>query len=166
MKISKFEVNSSENAYVTKILFVCHGNICRSTMAQYVMQDLVKKNGFTESFFIDSAATSTEEIGNPVDPRTRCKLQQEGIHCGDHRARQMTRADYENFDYLIGMDHNNLRNMMRMLKNDPLGKVSLLLDWIENPRDIVDPWYSGNFDVTYEDVKKGCEALLEKISKK
>ena len=157
-------VNARPNySRMTKILFVCHGNICRSTMAQYVMQDLVEKNGLAGSFVIDSAATSTEEIGNPVDPRTRCKLQQEGIHCGNHRARQMTRADYNNFDYLIGMDHNNLRNMMRMLKNDLLGKVSLLLDWTEKPRDIADPWYSGNFDLTYEDVTEGCEALLKKL---
>ena len=157
-------VNARPNySRMTKILFVCHGNICRSTMAQYVMQDLVEKNGLAGSFVIDSAATSTEEIGNPVDPRTRRKLQQEGICCGNHRARQMTRADYENFDYLIGMDHNNLRNMMRMLKNDPLGKVSLLLDWTEKPRDIAGPWYSGNFDLTYDDVTEGCEALLKKL---
>ena len=155
-----------ENFHVTKILFVCHGNICRSTMAQYVMQYLVEKNGLAELFFIDSAATSTEEIGNPVDPRTRRKLQQEGIHCGNHCARQLTRKDYEDFDYLIGMDYNNLRNMLRILKNDPLGKVSLLLDWTEKPQDIADPWYSGNFDVTYEDVTKGCKALLKKISGK
>ena len=160
---SQMNTDHQESSRVTKILFVCHGNICRSTMAQYVMQDLVEKNGLAESFFIDSAATSTEEIGNPVDPRTRRKLQQEGIHCGNHRARQMTRADYEEFDYLIGMDHNNLRNMMRMLKDDPLGKVSLLLDWTEKPRDIADPWYSGNFDLTYEDVTEGCEALFKKI---
>ena len=153
----------SENAHVTKVLFVCHGNICRSTMAQYVMQDLVEKNSLAEEFAIDSAATSTEEIGNLVDPRTRRKLQQEGIRCGNHRARQMTRADYEYFDYLIGMDHNNLRNMKRILKDDPLGKVSLLLDWTERPRDIADPWYSGNFDLTYEDVTEGCEALLKKL---
>ena len=153
----------SENAHVTKVLFVCHGNICRSTMTQYVMQDLVEKNSLAEEFAIDSAATSTEEIGNPVDPRTRRKLQQEGIRCGNHRARQMTRADYEYFDYLIGMDHNNLRNMKRILKDDPLGKVSLLLDWTERPRDIADPWYSGNFDLTYEDVTEGCEALLKKL---
>ena len=155
-----------ENFHVTKVLFVCHGNICRSTMAQYVMQDLVEKNGLANSFSIDSAATSTEEIGNPVDPRTRRKLQQKGIHCGNHRARQMTRADYKSFDYLIGMDQNNLRNMLRILKDDPLEKVSLLLDWTEKPQDIADPWYSGNFDVTYEDVTKGCEALLKKISGK
>lgn len=166
MKTSKSEVNRLDNAHVTKVLFVCHGNICRSTMAQYVMQDLVEKNGLAESFFIDSAATSTEEIGNPVDPRTRRKLQQEGIHCGNHCARQLIRKDYEDFDYLIGMDHNNLRKMMRMLKDDPLGKVSLLLDWTETPQDIADPWYSGNFDVTYEDVTEGCEALLKKISGK
>lgn len=163
MKTSKSDVNRLDNAHVTRILFVCHGNICRSTMAQYVMQYLVEKNGLAESFFIDSAATSTEEIGNPVNPRTRRKLQQEGIHCGNHCARQLTRKDYEDFDYLIGMDHNNLRNMMRMLKDDPLGKVSLLLDWTETPQDIADPWYSGNFDVTYEDVTESCEALLKKI---
>ena len=127
------------------------------------MQDLVEKNSLAEEFAIDSVATSTEEIGNPVDPRTRRKLQQEGIRCGNHRARQMTRADYEYFDYLIGMDHNNLRNMKRILKDDPLGKVSRLLDWTERPRDIVDPWYSGNFDLTYEDVTEGCEALLKKL---
>lgn len=166
MKTSKSDANRLDNAHVTRILFVCHGNICRSTMAQYVMQYLVEKNGLSESFFIDSAATSTEEIGNPVDPRTRRKLQQEGIHCGNHCARQLTRKDYEDFDYLIGMDHNNLRNMLRILKDDPLGKVSLLLDWTEKPQDIADPWYSGNFDVTYEDVTKGCEALLRKISGK
>lgn len=166
MKTSKSDVNRLDSAHVTKVLFVCHGNICRSTMAQYVMQYLVEKNGLAGSFFIDSAATSTEEIGNPVDPRTRRKLQQEGIHCGNHCARQLMRKDYEDFDYLIGMDHNNLRNMMRMLKDDPLGKVSLLLDWTETPQDIADPWYSGNFDVTYEDVTEGCEALLKKISGK
>ena len=135
-------------------------------MAQYVMQDLVKKIGLEDLFFIDSAATSTEEIGNPVDPRTRRKLQEEGIHCGNHRARQLTHTDYENFDYLIGMNHNNLRNMMRMLKNDPLEKVSLLLDWTDRPRDISDPWYSGNFNLTYKDVTEGCKALLNKISEK
>lgn len=166
MKTSKSDVNRLDNDHVTKVLFVCHGNICRSTMAQYVMQYLVEKNGLAESFFIDSAATSTEEIGNPVDPRTRRKLQQEGIHCGNHCARQLTRKDYEDFDYLIGMDHNNLRNMLRILKDDPLRKVSLLLDWTGKPRDIADPWYSGNFDLTYEDVTKGCEALFKKISGK
>ena len=161
---SQLNTNCSDNTHVIKILFVCHGNICRSTIAQYVMQDFVEKNGLSDSFFIDSAATSTEEIDNPVDPRTRRKLQQEGIRCGNHRARQLTRADYEYFDYLVGMDHNNQRNMMRILKNDPLGKVSLLLDWTEKPRDISDPWYSGNFDLTYEDVTEGCEALLKRIS--
>lgn len=163
MKNSKLNTNCPNNTHVIKILFVCHGNICRSTMAQYVMQDLVEKSNLADLFFIDSAATSTEEIGNPVYPRTRRKLQQEGIHCGNHRARQLTRADYECFDYLIGMDHNNLRNMMRMLKDDPLGKVSLLLDWTEKPRDIADPWYSGNFDLTYEDVTEGCKVLFKKI---
>ena len=120
---SQQNTDCQESSRMTKILFVCHGNICRSTMAQYVMQDLVEKNGLADSFVIDSAATSTEEIGNPVDPRTRRKLQQEGIRCGNHRARQVTRADYNNFDYLIGMDHNNLRNMTRILKDERFVKT-------------------------------------------
>lgn len=148
---------------MVKILFVCHGNICRSTMAQYVMQDMVDKRGLSASFYIDSAATSREEIGNGVHYGTQRKLKEMGIWCGDHRAVQMTKADYKKYDYIIGMDGWNRRNMMRILGSDPEGKVSLLLDFTEHPRDIADPWYTGNFDVTYEDVKKGCEALLAHI---
>lgn len=146
-----------------KILFICHGNICRSTMAQYVMQALVTRRGLSDRFYIDSAATSTEEIGNPVHRGTRAKLKEMGIPCGDHRAVQMRRSDYEKYDYIIGMDGWNRRNMMRILGTDPEGKVSLLLDYTEHPRDIADPWYTGNFDATYEDVKEGCEALLAHI---
>lgn len=146
-----------------RILFVCHGNICRSTMAQYVMQHLVNKAGRTADFVIDSAATSTEEIGNGVHWGTRQKLQQVGIPCGGHRARQLTRADYHTFDYIIGMDEANRRNMLRMLGSDPAGKVSLLLDGTPHPRPIADPWYTGDFEATYQDVLEGCTALLNRL---
>ena len=145
-----------------KILFICHGNICRSTMAEYVMKDLVNRSGLSDSFYIDSAATSREEIGNPVHHGTRRKLKEVGIPCGDHRARQMRASEYEEFDYIIGMDSWNIRNINRILGNgDPDAKVSKLLDFTQRKgEDIADPWYTGNFDVTYRDVKEGCEALL------
>lgn len=143
-----------------KILFVCHGNICRSTMAEYMMKDLVKNRGMESEFYIDSAATSREEIGNPVHYGTRQKLREVGIPCGDHRARQMTKEDYEKFDYLIGMDGANIRNMHRILGADPEGKVHKLLEFTKRERDIADPWYTGNFDVTYEDIKEGLEGLF------
>ena len=143
-----------------KILFVCHGNICRSPMAEYVMKHLTAQRGMDADFFIDSAATSTEEIGNGVHRGTRRKLAEVGISCGSHRARQLTRRDYEEFDLLLGMDGANRRNMLRMLGGDPEGKVHLLLDFSDRPRDIADPWYTGNFDETYDDVAEGCQALL------
>ena len=146
-----------------KILFICHGNICRSTMAEYVMKDMVNKMNLSDSFHIDSAATSREEIGNPVHYGTRRKLKEVGIPCGDHRARQMRREEYDQFDYIIGMDSWNIRNINRMIGNgDPDRKVSKLLDFTERKgQDIADPWYTGNFDETYRDVKEGCEALLD-----
>ena len=143
-----------------KVLFLCHGNICRSPMAEYVMKDLVKKNGVSDRFLIDSAATSREEIGNPVHPGTRQKLRQEGIPCGDHRARRMEKADYDKYDYLIGMETWNIKNMLRITGGDPDKKISRLLDFLQHPRDIADPWYTGNFDETFEDVMEGCRALL------
>ena len=144
-----------------KILFICHGNICRSTMAEYVMKDLVSKAGLSDEFYIDSAATSREEIGNPVHYGTRQKLREVGIPCGDHRARQMRRDDYDRFDYIIGMDTWNIRNMNRILGSDPDGKVSKLLDFTERQgEDIADPWYTGDFDLTYEDVREGCDGLF------
>lgn len=147
-----------------RILFVCHGNICRSTMAQYVMQHLVEEAGLSDCFYIDSAATSREEIGERPHYGTRNKLKQVGIYCGDHRAVQMTKADYGRYDYIIGMDQWNRRNILRILGSDPDGKVSLLLDYTAHPRDIADPWYTGNFDETYNDVREGCEALLETLT--
>lgn len=144
---------------MTRILFVCHGNICRSPMAEYVMKHLVERRGRSAEFFIDSAATSTEEIGHGVHRGTRRKLEREGVPCGEHRARQMTRADYGRFDLLVGMDRANLRNMLRILGDDPEGKVRLLLPG----REVDDPWYTGDFDATYADVLEGCQALLEKL---
>lgn len=148
-----------------KILFICHGNICRSTMAEYVMKHLVKEAGLEGEFYIDSAATSTEEVGNGVHYGTRRKLAQMGVPCGDHRARQVTWADYERFDYIIGMDNANIRNLRRMLNGDPAGKVSLLLDYTERSGAIADPWYTGDFDATYRDVLEGCQGLLKQLEK-
>ena len=145
-----------------KVLFICHGNICRSTMAEYVMKDMVKKAGLEHKFYIDSAGTSREEIGNPVHHGTRKKLQQENIPCGNHKARQLTKDEYTQFDYLIAMDSWNVKNIMRIIGSDPEGKVSKLLDFTNRKGDIADPWYTGNFDQTYEDVKEGCECLLQK----
>lgn len=144
-----------------RVLFVCHGNICRSTMAQFVFQDMVNKQGLEEQFYIDSAATSREEIGAFPHHGTVKKLTHEGIPVLYHRAKQMTKKDYDEFDYLIAMDSMNIRNMMRILSGDPDHKVCKLLDFTGKPRDIADPWYTGNFDLTYENIKEGCEALLE-----
>ena len=147
-----------------KILFICHGNICRSTMAEYVMKHLVREAGRESDFFIDSAATSTEEIGAPVHHGTRRKLAQMGIPCRDHRARQVTWTDYQKFDLIIGMDSANIRNLHRMLKGDPEGKVRKMLDFTDRPGDVADPWYTGDFDATYRDVLEGCTGLLEQLN--
>ena len=148
---------------MTSILFVCHGNICRSPMAEYVMKDLVKKAGLEHEFSIASAATSTEEIGNPVYPPARRKLAEHGIGCAGHAARQLRRDDYDRWDYLIGMDSANLRNMHRICGGDPSGKISLLLDWANRPGSVADPWYTGDFEATWQDVLEGCRKLLEQI---
>ena len=132
-------------------------------MAEYVMKHLVREAGREKEFFIDSAATSTEEIGAPVHHGTRRKLAQMGIPCGDHRARQVTWADYQKFDFIIGMDSANIRNLHRMLKGDPDGKVRKMLDYTHRPGDVADPWYTGDFEQTYQDVLAGCKGLLEKI---
>ena len=149
---------------MTKILFICHGNICRSPMAEYVMKHLVRQVGREGEFFIDSAATSTEEIGNGVHYGTRRKLAEVGVPCGNHRARQLTKQDYKDFDLLIGMDGANLRNTLRMVGGDPEGKIRGLLDYTDRPGSIADPWYTGNFDDTYRDVLEGCEGLLKVLT--
>ncbi len=148
-----------------KILFCCHGNICRSTMAESVMTHLVKQKKIERLFEIASAATSREEIGNPPHYGTVNKLREEGIPVIPHRAVQMTKADYEYYDYLIGMDTANIRNMTRIADGDPVDKIYKLLSFAGSGRDVADPWYTGDFDATYEDVDAGCKALIEYLLK-
>ena len=143
---------------MTKILFVCHGNICRSPMGEFILKDMVRRAGMASEFEIASAATSSEELGNPVYPPARRKLAEHGISCNGHAARQMTRADYSRYDLLIGMDSANLRNMTRIAGGDPEGKIRPLL----YDKDVADPWYTGNFEETYADVTSGCAALLRR----
>lgn len=143
-----------------RILFVCHGNICRSPMAEYVFKDMVKKRGLESRFEIASAATSTEELGEPVHHGTARILRREGIDYHGHHARQITKRDYGSFDFLIGMDDRNVRNMRRVWNDDPNGKVYKFMEFAGSDADVADPWYTGNFDVTYDDVVAGCTALL------
>ncbi len=148
-----------------RILFVCLGNICRSTMAEFVMRDLVEKRGLERKIVVSSAGTSDEEEGNPVHHGTRRKLTQMGVWVDPNkRARQMTRADYAKYDLIIGMESRNLVNIRRITGGDPEDKVKRLLDYGQRPRDIADPWYTGNFDETYRDVSEGCEALLDALT--
>ena len=148
---------------MTKILFVCHGNICRSPMAEFVMKDLVCKAGLEDSFEIASAATSSEELGSPVYPPVRRILSARGINCFGKTACTLTRKDYDKYDILIGMDRQNMRNMIRICGEDSERKMHLLLDFTKHPREVSDPWYTGDFDQTISDVDEGCSALLEKI---
>ena len=149
-----------------KILFICHGNICRSPMAEFVMKKLVKDAGLETEFFIASAATSTEEISNPVYPPARRKLAEHGIGCAGKTARQMTAADYDAYDFILAMDHANLRNINRICGGDPEGKVQLLLDYSSRSREVADPWYTGDFEQTWQDVNEGCIGLLSAIKNK
>ena len=146
-----------------KVLFVCHGNICRSPMAEYILKDMVRKNGLENKFYIESAATSYEEIGNPVYPPARAELAKHGIGCRGHAARKLVKADFEEFDYLIAMEEYNLRNIRREFGEALAKKVSLLLDYTDMPGDIDDPWYTGSFDVTYNEIVMGCEGFLATI---
>ena len=143
-----------------KVLFICHGNICRSPMAEFVFKDMVQKNGLGDRFHIASAATSREEIGNPVHYGTTRKLKEFGISTAGKYAVQLTKKDYQKYDYIIGMEYRNIRNIDRIIGSDPEHKVYSLLDFSDRARDIADPWYTGNFDRTYEDIKEGCECFL------
>ena len=146
------------------ILFVCHGNICRSPMAEFVMKDLVTKAGLQDLFHIESAATSTEEIGNEVYPPAKRKLAEHGISAKGKTARQMTRSDYQRFDLLIGMDDANIRNMNRICGGDPEVKIRLLLDdFTQRSGEVADPWYTGNFEATWRDVLEGCQGILARL---
>ena len=149
-----------------KILFVCHGNICRSPMAEFVLKDMARKRGVEDLFEIESAATSREELGNPIYPPARRVLAQNGVPFDNHRAWQMKRSDYDYYDMIICMDYNNIRNIHRITRGDPDGKISLLLDYTDRAGDeVADPWYTGNFDATWRDVTEGCAGLLDEMTK-
>lgn len=148
---------------MVKILFVCHGNICRSAMAENMFRQMVREHGLEDAVLVDSAATSREEIGNPIYPPARAKLMEKGVSVGDHRARQLTKADYAAYDWLIGMDAANMRNMARIVGGDPAEKMHLLLALTGETRDIADPWYSGDFERTFEDLSRGLAALFERV---
>ena len=148
-----------------KILFVCHGNICRSPMAEYVMKDLVKKSGLEEEFQIASAATGREEIGNPIYPPARRKLAEHGIPCESHAARQLRNHDYEEYDLLIGMDRANLRSMYRICGGDFNDKMHLLMEYAVRPeQEVADPWYTDDFDATWRDVLASCQGPLASLT--
>ena len=151
---------------MNKIMFVCHGNICRSPMAEFLMKDLVQKKGESQNFEIKSSATSSEELGNPVHYGTKGVLDRLGISCKGKYAVKLTKSDYDNFDYFIGMDEYNIRNMLRIFGSDPDNKICKLLDFTSRKGDVADPWYSGNFTQTYRDVSEGVEALYEFIKNK
>ena len=154
---------------MTRIMFVCHGNICRSPMAEFIFKKMIDERGISDEFEVASSATSTEEIyngrGNPVYPPARRELMAHGINCEGKRAVQLQKSDYEKYDYIIGMDSANIRNMHRILGGDPDGKISRLMDYTSRPGDVADPWYSDRFDITYRDVYEGCDALLWHLSK-
>lgn len=147
-----------------KILFVCLGNICRSPMAELLMRDLVEKRGVQDEFFIRSAAISDEEVGNPVYPPVRKRLEAQGISCAGKRAVQLTRGDYDRYDLLIGMERSHLRAMQRLFGGDPAGKLHLLADYTTHPHDIADPWYTRDFEIAERDIRSGCEGLLEQLT--
>ena len=152
-----------------KIMFVCHGNICRSPMAEFIFKRMINEKGLTNEFLVASSATSREEIigdvGNPVYPPARAELLRHGIDPGSKRAVQLTKADYAKYDLLIPMDSMNVRNMMRIIGSDPDGKVKKLMDYTARGGDVADPWFTGNFEITYKDITDGCEALLKELTR-
>ena len=147
-----------------KILFVCHGNICRSPMAEFVMKDMVRKAGLEKEIFVDSKACRRDELGSDTYYGTKDKLREEGIPFQPRQARQITSADYEQYDYIIGMDGENMRDLARLTQGDSQGKTYRLLEFAGESRDVADPWYTDDFDATYRDVTKGCAALLKKLA--
>lgn len=150
---------------MTKVLFVCHGNICRSPMAEFVLRDMISKRGLEGKFLVRSAATSAEEIGNPVHYGTKRLLKEHNIDYSQRRAIRLCAADYGRYDYIIGMDSENMSEMRKIFGGDPEGKLRLLLDFTDKPTDIADPWYTGDFETTYRDISLGCTAFLDKVSK-
>ena len=148
------------------ILFICHGNICRSPMAEFVMKDILRRHLPEEKYCVESAATSREEIGNPIYPPVRRVLKDMGVAFDSKKtARQVTASDYDRFDLLVCMDKQNIRNLERIIPNDPFGKICRLMDFTEHPRDVADPWYTGDFMQTEHDVTEGCRALFETFFK-
>ncbi|MCI6737873.1 MAG: low molecular weight phosphotyrosine protein phosphatase [Intestinibacter sp.] len=147
------------------IMFVCHGNICRSPMAEFILKDMVAKRKISHNFHIESSATSREEIGNDIHYGTKNKLKKVGVPFTPRKATQITKSDYDKYDFILCMDNNNIRNLSRIIPNDKDNKIKLLLDFSDNPRNIADPWYTGNFEDTYNDIIEGCEALLNYIEK-
>ena len=149
---------------IVRVMFVCHGNICRSPMAEFIFKQMLKEQGLTDCFFVSSSATSTEEIwrgvGNPVYPPAKAELAKHGIACEGKRAVQLCREDYDNYDLFVGMDSANIRNMQRITGGDPDGKMCRLLEYAGESADVADPWYSDRFDIAYRDIYRGCEALL------
>ena len=143
-----------------KILFICHGNICRSPMAEFILKDMVKKRGIAERFYIASAATSSEEVGNPVYPPAVRKLREHGLDPAGKTARRMTREDYGKYDYLLAAEQYNIHNILRITDGDAEGKIHRLLDFSDRPRDIADPWYTGDFTAAWNDIVEGCQAFL------
>ena len=168
--ITKMKSKLGVKILMIKVLFICHGNICRSPMAEFIMKEQLHKLGLEEEFYVASAATSSEEIwdgvGNPVYPPARAELAKHGISCGQKRAVQLVKEDYEKYDYLIGMEQMNIRNMMRILGSDPDHKVYRLLDFTDEPGDIADPWYSGKFGLTYDQIDKGVSYLIGELQQK
>lgn len=151
------------NGRMIKVMFICHGNICRSPMGEFILKDMVKKRGLEDSFQIASCATSREEIGNSIHPGAKAKLDEMGIPHMKRQAVQLTKQDYDTYDYLLCMDKWNINNVKRIIGHDPKHKVHLLMEFAGTKRDIADPWYTGNFDETYEDLIQGCEAFLEEL---
>ncbi|MVX67016.1 low molecular weight phosphotyrosine protein phosphatase [Clostridium chromiireducens] len=147
-----------------KIMFVCHGNICRSPMAEFIFKNMVKQKGMSDNFYIASCATSTEEIGNSVYPPAKRKLMEHNISCEGKRSVQLRKEDYNKFDYLVAMDQKNMGNIFKIIKEDPENKVYKLLNFTTTPKDIADPWYSGDFDTTYNEIYEGCRGLLDFIN--